>query len=59
MAAATSNSVGPNSPANQTMMIENPTQAAIKLKIKVGYTGAMGPIDEEIVFSGFDASLWS
>jgi hypothetical protein len=59
MKPATSNTVSPNIPVFQKMMIDNPTMASIKLRIKVGYLGAGGQIDETIDFAGFDASLWS
>jgi hypothetical protein len=41
------------------MTIENPTQTAIRLRLKIGYTTATGPVEEMAEFSAFDASLWS
>ncbi|TPX35074.1 hypothetical protein SmJEL517_g02482 [Synchytrium microbalum] len=50
----------PGSSATQQMRIENPTKAAIRLRLKVSFqaNGAVAA-DEIVEFSGFPASLWA
>ena len=59
MQPATSTQVSPTTPATQWMRIENPTQVPIRLRIKISYTHAGGPVEEICEFSSFDASLWA
>ncbi|KAI8615674.1 adaptin N terminal region-domain-containing protein [Chytriomyces sp. MP71] len=51
--------------ATQSMRIDNPSKAAIKLRIKLSYVapsllgGAPQPVNEIVDFAGFDSSLWA
>lgn len=58
MHPASTNQVTSGSIATQLMDIENPTNVPIRLRIKLGFLGAVS-IEEMVDFSNFDPSLWS
>ncbi len=59
MQPASSSTISPGHSASQVMIIDNPSQAVIKLRIKISFHSVEGKIDEVIDFMGFDESLWA
>ncbi|KAJ3346575.1 clathrin associated protein complex large subunit [Entophlyctis luteolus] len=52
MQSPSSTVVAPGAFAIQKMRVENPTKAAIKLRIKVAYVGASGSVEDIVEFAG-------
>ncbi|KAI8928396.1 Coatomer/clathrin adaptor appendage, Ig-like subdomain-containing protein [Entophlyctis helioformis] len=59
MQPASSSTVEIGQSATQSMRIENPTKAVVRLRLKVVFAVSGQPVDEIVEFSSFDASLFA
>lgn len=52
------NTVSATTSVTQLMKIENPTKVTIRMRIKLSYSLATGPVDEIVECSNFDPKLF-